>query len=289
MILDGMHEKELFTAGWPFRITLNDQTDFQYPIHWHKAAEVVYPLNNDYSIFVNGKEFYLQEKDILVISPGDLHYLDVKNRRGKRFFIQFDMSLFPSMQNDQLLKQFIFKTRKFSLQENDHAKQKIYENALKLAYMDIKSMYAHHLFCLARISDIVFVLLNYFKSIMDDDKSEKHEEKMNRRISPLSKLDNAFKYIEENYNKDITLSDVSKACGYSDFYFSRIFKEATERNFNDFLNEYRLKKAETLLANPDISIAQAAYESGFNSLTTFSRVFRQVKGCTPSEYRKMMI
>ena len=289
MILEGMHEKELFTAGWPFRIALNEKTDFEYPMHWHKAVEIVYPLENDYSIFVNTKEYYLKEKEILIISPGDLHYIHLKNCNGRRFFIQFDMSLFPSMQNDQLLKQFIFKTRKICFEEHDHAKQQIYENAVKLANIDIKDMYAYHLFLLARISDIVFILLNYFKSTIDDHGFEKDEEALNRRITPLSKLSNAFKFIEQNYNKDITLSDVSRACGYSDFYFSRIFKEATERNFNDFLNEYRLKKAESLLANPDISIAQAAYESGFNSLTTFSRVFKQVKGCKPSEYRKMMI
>jgi AraC-like DNA-binding protein len=49
----------------------------------------------------------------------------------------------------------------------------------------------------------------------------------------------------------------------------------------------RIKAAELLLVNQDISVTDAAMQSGFSSLTTFNRVFRDQKGCTPSEFRRL--
>ena len=55
---------------------------------------------------------------------------------------------------------------------------------------------------------------------------------------------------------------------------------------NEYLNSVRVKKAEEYLLDMDISITEAAYMSGFNSIQTFNRVFKKIKGCTPTEYRK---
>lgn len=71
--------------------------------------------------------------------------------------------------------------------------------------------------------------------------------------------------------------------------FSRIFKEATEKKFHDYLNEFRVRKAEKLLVKEDSTVVQAACAAGFNSMATFNRIFKKVKGCTPTSYRKMLI
>lgn len=73
--------------------------------------------------------------------------------------------------------------------------------------------------------------------------------------------------------------------GFSKFHFSRLFKQYTSLTFNEYLNHRRLKAAEELLAAPDLSITEIALRSGYASLSTFNRLFKQIKHCTPTEYR----
>lgn len=110
-----------------------------------------------------------------------------------------------------------------------------------------------------------------------------------KQVIGLEKVNKTFEYIETNYKSNISLSDIANAVGFSEYYFSRIFKELTEKSFRQYLNEFRIKKEENLLENRNISIAQAGFEAGFKSIATFNRIFKQIKGCTPQEYRKLRI
>ena len=62
MILEGLHEKEIFTEDFPFRIALNTEINYHYPSHWHKAVELIYSVNlfSDFHKFLN---FYLSPTD----------------------------------------------------------------------------------------------------------------------------------------------------------------------------------------------------------------------------------
>ena len=64
-------------------------------------------------------------------------------------------------------------------------------------------------------------------------------------------------YIQENYNKDISLDDVSGIVNISPYYFSKIFKEETGENFIEYVTKVRIEKAKEFLAQPDISIKEA--------------------------------
>jgi transcriptional regulator GlxA family with amidase domain len=68
-------------------------------------------------------------------------------------------------------------------------------------------------------------------------------------------------------------------------YLSRIFKNHMGQSFQDYLNALRVNRACTLLVTSDITITDVAIESGFEHFRTFSRVFKEVKGLTPKEYR----
>ena len=79
------------------------------------------------------------------------------------------------------------------------------------------------------------------------------------------------------------LADIA---GYSKYHFSRIFKQYNSMSYLQYINARRTKAAETLLLDPDIPITEVAMRSGFKSLTTFNRVFKDIKHCTPSDFKK---
>lgn len=92
-----------------------------------------------------------------------------------------------------------------------------------------------------------------------------------------------LKYISDNLEKELSLSSVASATGYSVRNLTRLFTGAGIR-FVHFVNYRRVVRAMEILTDSDISIEQAAYCVGFNSPGTFSRVFRRITGESPSEF-----
>ena len=103
----------------------------------------------------------------------------------------------------------------------------------------------------------------------------------------IEKFNTIFDYIDKNYTEDLSLDVVSGVAGFSKFHFSRLFKQFTDMSFYDYLNQRRVCAAEALLLDPDIPITEIAMRSGFSSISTFNRVFKSFKECTPSEFKKM--
>ena len=102
--------------------------------------------------------------------------------------------------------------------------------------------------------------------------------------SPLVRRARA--YILANQADPIDLAKVAHAMHVSTFYFCKIFKRATGLTFTQYLSRVRVEKAKKLLLNPHLRISEIAYNVGFQSLTHFNRVFRQVVGQSPTEYRE---
>jgi AraC-like DNA-binding protein len=95
----------------------------------------------------------------------------------------------------------------------------------------------------------------------------------------------ALHYIETNYTKNISLNGVASYLGISENYLSRLFNQLTGQTFRTYLNNIRLGHAQKLLSSTEKSIIDIAFESGFNSLRTFNRVYKSTKGIVPSDYR----
>ena len=96
-------------------------------------------------------------------------------------------------------------------------------------------------------------------------------------------------YIQNNLTEKITLKSVSSALGMNPASLSSQLREYTGISFTDFVNNLRLEKAVHLLYDCDISVAEAAYLSGFGSIRNFNRIFYDTLGITPSEYKKTKI
>ena len=72
----------------------------------------------------------------------------------------------------------------------------------------------------------------------------------------------------------------------SDAHLSRMFRKNTGFTFTQYVNYQRVIYAQTLLSKKEDSIGEVAMRSGFENLTHFGRVFKQLTGCAPREYRK---
>ncbi len=97
----------------------------------------------------------------------------------------------------------------------------------------------------------------------------------------------AIRYIHRNYQKSLTLDDVTEQVHMSKYYFCRTFRESTGVTFLDYLNSVRLIKAHQMLLETELPLAEIAARTGFSSTLHLSRVFRNTYQVSPSEFRRL--
>lgn len=99
-------------------------------------------------------------------------------------------------------------------------------------------------------------------------------------------VSNALRYIQYNYANDIGVSDIARYVGISRSQLYRAFLQDFGVSPHNYLQTYRINEACGLLHDPTHSVAEVAGSVGFNDPLYFSRVFKAIKGITPSDYRK---
>ena len=92
------------------------------------------------------------------------------------------------------------------------------------------------------------------------------------------------KYIDENYDKEISLEGVAAKICVTPYYLSRLFKKEMGNTFNNYVTEVRINKAKHLLRTTYKSIKEVCFDTGFNSQPYFCMVFKKLEGMSPSEY-----
>jgi two-component system response regulator YesN len=112
-----------------------------------------------------------------------------------------------------------------------------------------------------------------------DEKSEKGNSIVNR----------AKKFIRENYQKGITLEELSKELNISPQYFSRLFKEETGYNFIEYLTFIRIEHSKHLMSTTDMTIKEICYSVGYGDPNYFSRLFKKSTGLSPTSYARMTV
>ena len=95
-----------------------------------------------------------------------------------------------------------------------------------------------------------------------------------------------LKYLSAHYREPVRLEDVARALGVSKAHLSRCFSERIGVNFRTYINTLRANQAKMLLRSTTENVMSIALECGFESQRTFNRVFAEIYGMPPSEYRK---
>lgn len=103
-----------------------------------------------------------------------------------------------------------------------------------------------------------------------------------------SVIDLILDYIHQHYTEDITRTTLSNLVYLNPDYMARLFKKQTGKSIVNYITEYRIEKAKELLDSPDIPIGIVASKVGYGNYSYFSKLFKDVTGYTPNEYRKSL-
>ena len=96
----------------------------------------------------------------------------------------------------------------------------------------------------------------------------------------------AVDFIHEYYSREIKISELAAACHMSESHFRRKFEECTRMTPGEYLNAYRIKKACDMIRGNKGSMAEIAEMTGFLSISTFNRNFKNIFGVSPNQWKK---
>jgi AraC-like DNA-binding protein len=273
-------ENRVHNSGIP--VEANYTKDFNFLAHWHIDIELVYVCEGQIRIGINKECRTLCTGEFALFNSKDIHYYDSKDLHSTIIIIIFNPEIIRILgglpENLQLASPFIDKElySKIDASVQGNIQSIIYsivkENKEKMIFYD--------LYLKGKILELYSMIYRYFPTYSINSSKENH------KLPDMELMQVALQYLENNFMDNITLKDIAKRVSFSPFYFSRLFKKISGMNFKIYLNSIRIDKAESLLKLTNRTIVDIAFESGFNSIRTFNREFKAIKGCTPTDFRK---
>ena len=279
--LDGIFETVDFQVG--SRINLYDNNEYEdYPPHWHTAFEVIMTVEGTYKVICSGTEYTLQEGDILIVSPCAIHELFAP-QSGRRIIFQPNTTGL-NIEGLEALIQSVSPARLITSADDPDLHTHMREQILLIRDEFFAGEPYKDLLIMARFLKI---LAEYGRRVASRPVSDEPAQDAPLQKKYLEKFLLVEDYINEHFAEDLRLEDVAAMAGFSKYYFTRLFKQYRDTSFYKYLNQKRINYAKTLLPDPELTVLDVANRSGFSSPSAFWRMFRQLTGCTPAEFRNM--
>lgn len=252
-----------------------------FPLYRHNFIEISLILEGSGIEIINGKKYPIHAGCISVTMPWHFHtILTSYNAPIKRFICEFSLEDYLNYAEIwPRSKEAIFDKSYNSVMELNESELNRCKSIFNNMYECFTSDYVDKQSALY-IKLIEFMML--FRQMQEnkkplDSKKPQQEE---------GTVNNALRHIHQYYKDDISLTSVAKAVGISSAALSEQLTTYTGQDFHNLLNDIRIRNACILLGLRTPTIKYIAENVGFQSIQTFYRVFKDLKGITPEEFRK---
>lgn len=265
-----------------FTIFARTKTQFDFPLHYHEEFELNFIQNAKGAKRVVGDHVEeIDDLELVLVGSNLQHaWFTHKSKSGEihEITVQFHKDLFDErfLKRNQLsfIRSMFEKSSRGILFSKETTRQLM----PRIIALNKKRGFDSVLELMSILHDLS---TSRNIRILSDSTFSTNEYTYNSR-----RIEKTFEYMNENFDKPITLSEVSGISNMSEVSFSRFFKLRTGNTFIGSLTEIRLGHASRMLIDTTQSIAEIAYDCGFNNISNFNRIFKKRKGCTPKEFRE---
>jgi AraC-like DNA-binding protein len=258
-----------------------------YKTHWHSYGEILVVGPGQTNIFqVNQNNYHLVEGDIVLVWPMEMHAI-VDADRKEALVIQFSNIFMNSLFDLQRIMHLYRNLHVICVNTHPELAGKLKEIAYRMKDVFLSGTNNRELRCCMLLMEFMLTLDQHREELgaeLHQESNEGYEDDVFRRMVMVTD------YIKNNLTADdLSQAAMAQKAGISKDYFSRIFKNVTGMNYSKWLNMIRLEKATEYLTQNDMTLTKIAMLSGFQSIPSFNRVFREEKGMSPSEYRTLFV
>ncbi|MFC7680589.1 helix-turn-helix domain-containing protein [Paenibacillus sp. GCM10028914] len=259
-----------FDSELPMKIF--SQNDISFHAHCHPEVELIYVESGSLIIGVNEEKRRVSQGNLVVCGSNDIHYFENDGSDSKVIVLIFKPELLGGLRiwPDEFQFTSPYVTSNI---ETEHVSKLMYSI---LQENNKKSLNGFAMITKGLLLQLCGMLQRYIPSLPQDKEPLEQRARMQKILS----------YIEENCCTEITLESIARHFNMDPHHFSRTFKSTLGINFKTYLNTVRISLAEIKLESTEASITDIALECGFSSIRTFNRVYKSLRGRTPSKLRK---
>lgn len=254
---------------------------FIEPLHYHSSLEIGCCISGKGWFHFGEKTYPVQVGDVFIVNHSEMHIASSDEEDPSTYiFLNFDSGLLLT-EDERLLIPFCYSNGLYQnrISSNERLATELRQLIERVQSELVDKQEGYSSMVKATMLQICTLLLRN-RSIQ---LQQKDWQKLTRTIRDYRKL---MDYIKEHYMEPLTLQDVAKYLGVSSSRASHVFLEATGRHFKDCLLQLRLNESKQLLLDTNLDITEVCFSSGFQSVSTFYRLFGSVIGVTPIEYRQ---
>ena len=274
--------KQRGTADFPIEYHYIDKNHTRYEMsaHWHSEIEIIRILHGELKVRLNNQTFLAKKGDIIFVNPETVHGASPENCEYECVIFHIDF-LDTSTYSCKFFVESVL-NRDFVIKDFNPCQDTVFHTAVNNVFEAMRHKSSGYKFTVIGalyamlgviVDEHLYSSVTVYSEISD-----------NRNISKLKKV---LTFLRENFDRQMTLTDMAQAAGMSPKYFCYFFKEMTDKTPVEYLNGYRIERASQLLLSSDRSVTEIAYSCGFNDLSYFIKTFKAQKEISPTKFRKI--
>lgn len=281
------HENRSYGKGLPVQI--DRVRNISFLAHWHHDLEFIYVTHGSLQVGINSETRILHAGDFAFCGSGDIHYYEHAKSGAKRLDSEIIMIIF----NPRLIgspagwppeQSFRFNFIPYSgtvaaSEREQEALQQLAPVMTQLAEEAEQQRVQSDTIMIGLLHILSGLALRYVPA---DASALRQKTSSAAHLKIMQEL---LDQLERKYKEPLTLQDGADYARMSVFHFSRFFKNVTGMGYNTYVNELRVRHAEQLIRETNQKMIDIALDCGFGNIRTFNRVFRQLRGCRPSDLR----
>lgn len=278
-----MQEVEGVTAEYPYVLNRADSRRMQVPWHWHEEVEFSYILQGSLQVTISGRRYIFSEGEGFFLNTNILHAMEAVDP-GEGALWDSHM-IHPMLLSGTFKSVFdtkymapVLKNKMLELVEfrGDNSRQQEILNLLQQVSRLQQLPYSE--FRTRNVFSEIWILL-----LQEAEDLERHSG-LARPVSQ-ERIQVMLEYIHQHYQEKLSLEQIAAAAIVSKRECLRCFQSCIGKTPVAYLLDYRIRMAERLLRTTALSVTEVAMETGFSNSAYFTKVFRELRSMTPSQYR----
>lgn len=266
-----------------FAVMEDKKENFYNYYHRHDEAQITYILKGKGTVMVGNILQSFQSGDIFVLKPNEPHMFDRDMEDEEEIGDIHAIHIFVNLERMKKLYHIPeFESVKDYLLELDTSKRVDRSVSESMMHYFTNLMVKTSMPRFTEFLSLLYALAFHkgeAASLYSGVRNLTYSDKDGARISQV------YKYTFDHYNEDITVEQVASIVHMTATSFCKFFKKHTRKTYISFLNEVRIEKAcQILIDNKSEHIAEAAFQSGFNNVVHFNRVFKSITKMSPRKY-----
>ena len=267
-----------------FYIAERHKTEFTYPLHRHREFELNFIEHGAGVRRIVGDSIEtIGEYDLALIGAENLEHVWENGVCQSPDIREITIQFSPDFLGDKILEKNQFDSIRKMLKAADHGLSFPLDSIMRVYhYLDTLASEQDHFQQFLKFMSILNELSKgEYKILASSSFAHSSRNQESRRVTKVKQ------YINDHYAEDLRLDNMAALVGMSPSAFSRFFKMRTGKSLSDYILDIRLGYAARMLVDSTKNISEICYESGFNNLSNFNRIFKSKRGSTPRDFRAL--